>query len=659
MTLETFFDKFNLFADAPGAVGKIRELVLEWAVRGRLVSQDAKDETAKTLLKRVATTAKTRRRGTNLQEEIEGPFQIPKTWEWVRLPHVLTKLTDGTHHSPPNGTSGDFMYVTAKNIKTDGVLLDSITYVTKKVHDEIYSRCDPSFGDILYIKDGATTGIATINQIKEPFSMLSSVALLKPSEAIFNRYLLWAMRSPFFYSETRGAMKGAAITRVTLSVMAASLLPLPPLAEQKRIVAKVDELMALCDQLEAQQQERETRHADLARAAMARFADAPTPANLNFLFHPSYIISPADLRKTILTLAVQGKLVLQDPDDEPAEKFLTLIQNRLAMFKAGRSFRNGIDEKDSVKPFELPPGWAWSRFRELGEFGRGKSKHRPRNDSSLFVGGTHRLVQTGDVARANGAIQTYTALYNDVGLAQSKIWPAGTLCITIAANIADSGILGFDACFPDSVVGFIPAEPIPSVRYFEYFMRTAKEHLEKFAPATAQKNINLGILEQVWIPIPPLAEQRRIVAKVDQLMALVDELEVRLAASRTSAENLLTALVAELTGTTNGRKVSASPAKPDTSVLRPAVQPTPAAPIASTSLPSAPVTPAPPAAPKNARTLAELRKAAGLSQSAVAQAMGLNQAYISQMETGKRAINEAQQRQLAELLGVSSDIIRC
>ena len=105
-------------------------------------------------------------------------------------------------------------------------------------------------------------------------------------------------------------------------------VPLPPLAEQKRIVAKVDELMALCDRLEAQQQERETRHAALARASLARFADAPTPANLNFLFHKSYTIPPADLRKSILTLAVQGKLVPQDPNDEPAEETLWSIQAR-------------------------------------------------------------------------------------------------------------------------------------------------------------------------------------------------------------------------------------------------------------------------------------------------------------------------------------------
>ncbi len=218
----------------------------------------------------------------------------------------------------------------------------------------------------------------------------------------------------------------------------------------------------------------------------------------------------------------------------------------LGKTKSGRASKNGAGCENLSEPFELPSGWSWSRFPELGEFGRGKSKHRPHNDRSLFVGGNHRLVQTGDVARANGTIQTYSGLYNDVGLAQSKMWPAGTLCITIAANIADSGILKFNACFPDSVVGFNPASPIPSVHYFEYFMRTAKEDLEQFAPATAQKNINLGILEQVLIPLPPLAEQRRIVAKVDQLMALVDQLETQLADSRTVAANLLDALVAEL-----------------------------------------------------------------------------------------------------------------
>jgi type I restriction enzyme S subunit len=102
-------------------------------------------------------------------------------------------------------------------------------------------------------------------------------------------------------------------------------------------------------------------------------------------------------------------------------------------------------------------------------------------------------VQTGDVARSNGVIRTHTSKYNDVGLAQSAKWPKGTLCITIAANIAASGLLSFDACFPDSVVGFIPNSEFPDAKYFEYFVRTARANLSEFAPATAQKNINLEL----------------------------------------------------------------------------------------------------------------------------------------------------------------------
>ena len=145
-------------------------------------------------------------------------------------------------------------------------------------------------------------------------------------------------------------------------------IPVPPLAEQKRIVAKVDELMALCDRLEAQQQERETRHAALARASLARFADAPTPANLPFLFHPSYTIPPADFRKSILTLAVQGKLVPQDPNDEPAATLLEGIET-----EKSRRLRDGTLPNlkpaapitDEDKEFELPFNWEWVRMGQV------------------------------------------------------------------------------------------------------------------------------------------------------------------------------------------------------------------------------------------------------------------------------------------------------
>jgi type I restriction enzyme S subunit len=255
------------------------------------------------------------------------------------------------------------------------------------------------------------------------------------------------------------------------------------------------------------------------------------------------------LRRFALDLAVRGKLVPQDPTDEPASELLKRIAaEKSRLVKGGKSKRReSLPVLDlELAPFDLPVGWAWGRFPELGTFGRGKSKHRPRNDPALFESGTHLMIQTGDVARSLGVIETYTSKYNDFGLAQSFKWPKGTLCITIAANIADSGILSFDACFPDSVVGFLPAPMFENARYFEYFVRTAKANLLEFAPATAQKNINLEILTQVLIPLPPLAEQHRIVAKVDELMKLCDRVEAARAEREVTRDRLTAASLARL-----------------------------------------------------------------------------------------------------------------
>jgi type I restriction enzyme S subunit len=241
-------------------IKQLRQTILNLAVRGKLVEQEPEHESAsellklieseKTLLARQGLIKKVSRTEALAYED--EPFEVPVNWRWVRLGDILLKLTDGTHHSPPNGPEGDFKYITAKNIKPDGLALNDVTYVSREVHEEIYSRCNPVKGDILYIKDGATTGVATVNNLEEPFSMLSSVALLKVPQCILSELIVLFLRSPFFYGQMRGFMKGAAITRVTLKRMTPALLPLPPLAEQHRIVAKVDELMAICDQLEAQ-----------------------------------------------------------------------------------------------------------------------------------------------------------------------------------------------------------------------------------------------------------------------------------------------------------------------------------------------------------------------------------------------------------------------
>ena len=327
---------------------------------------------------------------------------------------------------------------------------------------------------------------------------------------------------------------------------------------RRRIVAKVDELMAFCDRLEKARADREATRDRLTASSLA-FLNVPDPDPMVFRNHAAFVLEHLTplttrrdqikaLRQTILNLAVRGKLVPQDPNDEAASELLKRVAaDRLKLEKSGSIKKSKpLPKADtSDAPLDLPAGWTWARFPEIGLFGRGKSKHRPRNDPILYIDGKYPFVQTGDVARSGGSIETYSNLYNDLGLAQSAMWPAGTLCITIAANIADSGILSFDACFPDSVVGLTAHDSFEDARFFDYFIRTAKANLQEFAPSTAQKNINLGILVELLIPLPPLTEQHRIVAKVDQLMALCDGLETGLATGDDTRCRLLGALLAE------------------------------------------------------------------------------------------------------------------
>lgn len=423
-------------------------------------------------------------------------------------------------------------------------------------------------GDVIYsCVRPYLLNIAVVDSEFEPSPIASTAfAVMYGFGFVLPQYLWVTLRSPFMVECVETRMRGQAYPAINDSDFAVLPIPLPPLAEQYRIVARVDELMALCDQLESAKTEREQSRDRLLAASLHRLnppadaEEANTPdafrdhARFAFNHLPRLTTRPEhvkQLRQTILTLSVRGQLVPQDPKDEPASELLKQIQAEKAkLTKDGKAKRDDqlppVDEVET--PFALPKGWAWARFPELGNFGRGKSKHRPRNDPALFEGGTHLFVQTGDVARSKGVIETFTAKYNEFGLAQSAKWPTGTLCITIAANIADSGILSFDACFPDSVVGFIPASMFPNARYFEYFLRTVRDDLLEFAPATAQKNINIGILNAVLIPLPPLAEQHRIVAKVDELMALCDQLEAQLATTEADRRRLLEAVLREALG---------------------------------------------------------------------------------------------------------------
>lgn len=159
-------------------------------------------------------------------------------------------------------------------------------------------------------------------------------------------------------------------------------------------------------------------------------------------------------------------------------------------------------------------GWEKKKFADIGQLDRGRSRHRPR-DASFLYGGKYPFIQTGDIANSDGAITTYTQTYSEDGLKQSKLWPIGTLAITIAANIAKTAILTFSACFPDSIVGFIPGKDA-DVEYVRQWLVTLETKLDEIAPQAAQKNINLKILRELEIPLPPLSLQCEFAARVGE-----------------------------------------------------------------------------------------------------------------------------------------------
>lgn len=183
----------------------------------------------------------------------------------------------------------------------------------------------------------------------------------------------------------------------------------------------------------------------------------------------------------------------------------TNLQNAKDLFQSqlAKAFSNTTWEKAKLEDIAL-------------DFSRGKSKHRPRNDKCLF-GGDYPFIQTGDIRNADKYVTDYTETYNETGLAQSKLWQKGTLCITIAANIAETAILSFPCCFPDSVIGFIPNEKLTTVDFVYYLIQFFKSELQKMSKGAAQDNLNLAKFENMNFPLPPLPEQKRIVEQLDSL----------------------------------------------------------------------------------------------------------------------------------------------
>lgn len=318
--------------------------------------------------------------------------------------------------------------------------------------------------------------------------------LLRPDDSIDSRFLDLFLKFFYLSGEIVKYQAGSNNLRnLKFQDYLRIYIPIPPLPEQRAIVSKIEELF---NELDNGKQQLLTAKQQLKV-----------------------------YRQSLLKAAFEGKL--------------TAAWRKAQKLKREENLAMAAEPEISYhKSGELPEGWKFVDLNYVCSIKRGKSKHRPRNDSSLF-GGKYPFIQTGDIRNANGGyISTFSQTYNEKGLLQSYLWPAGTLCITIAANIGETAILKFEACFPDSVVGLVCDEKKILNKFCNYFFISYKSKLEELAPATAQKNINVDILEKVRIPLPIVEEQKFIVELLESKLTVCDKMEETIAQSLQQAETL-------------------------------------------------------------------------------------------------------------------------
>ncbi len=518
-TLQSFFEKFDLFADAPGALAKMRELVLRLAFSGGLTGKRPTDD------------------------------GVPTGWEIRTIESISASIFSGFACSRSHQVESGHVHLRTHNISTLGTLnFDLLVRIDPKMVDA--RKASIRAGDILFNNTNSQELVGKTSLVDRDYDygFSNHITRIRLKDGIFPGFVVFYLtllrNSGYFARLCTRWINQAAVNTDTLKEQT---IPLPPLAEQKRIVAKVDELLALCDRLESQQQERETRHAALARASLARFADAPTPANLNFLFHPSFSIQPSDLRKSILTLAVQGKLVPQDPNDEPVEVLVKKIfaeQERLVKARQIRRLETAPLAEDN-EPFAIPSTWTWTRLGRIGDWGSGSTP--PRGSHELY-GGSVPWLKSGELndnRALAGSEETVTELA--VKTCSFRLNEPGDILLAMyGATIGKAAILAEAAVTNQAVCGCTPFPGVLNTYLFDYLL-SQRDAFRTASEGGAQPNISKAKIVGYPFPLPPLAEQRRIVAKVELLMALVDELETQLAASRATGANLLSALVSELT----------------------------------------------------------------------------------------------------------------
>ena len=414
-------------------------------------------------------------------------------WRVVRLGDVCEKITDGTHHSPSNGPAGAYKYITAKNIKLAGLDLTNVTYIDAATHREIYARCDVRKNDVLYVKDGATTGRVALNTLEEEFSLLSSVSVLRPNrEALLPKFLLYALQSPTVKDRMLADVAGVAITRLTLKKLNAAEIPLVPIEYQAEIVAEIEKQFSRLDEAVA----------NLKRVK----------ANLKHY------------KAAVLKAAVEGRLVpteaelarREDRAYETGDELLNRIleARRKKMNGKGKFKESAATEIDDLP--DLPLGWSYSNGAQLFDWSSGVNL-----PVKNLAGGNFPVYGGNGI---NGWHSKANVTYPTLVIGR------------VGAGCGNVNVVNQHAWVTDNAIYAISVPTDCSLSFLGMVLTVA--NLNSVAAGSGQPFVNQTILNETVIALPPRLEQIRIVDEVERHLSLIRGVETQTDANLKRAEVL-------------------------------------------------------------------------------------------------------------------------
>lgn len=484
---------------------QLKASILQYAIQGKLVEQRAEEGTGEELFQEIE-----RKREVLIKEKIikkdkrtnsiinfqEVPFDIPENWMWVTLGSILNKLTDGTHKTPKYTSTG-VKFVSVKDMSNGFLSLENTKYISEEEHKELYARCNPEKGDLILSKVG-TTGVPAIVDTTEPFSLFVSVALLKfDCKCIDIKFLYYMLMSPLVQAQATENTRGVGNKNWVLDAIASTMVVLPPLVEQKRIVAKIEELLPLVDRYAASYEKLEQFNAKF----------------------------PEDMKKSILQYAIQGKLVEQRLEEGTGEELYRQIQSeKQRLIKEGKIKKEKplTEIAEDEIPFDIPESWKWVQLGDLASINGGfafKSTNYTTEGVRVI-----RISDFNETGFVNDKIVRYP--YDD-SLSQYVLDVKNILLCMTGGTVGKSLFITKldEKMVVNQRVATIKVESVLPEYVYQVILAPITQKVIQDSKNSTNDNISMDTIKSFLIPLPPLAEQKRIVAKLEEILPLCERLK--------------------------------------------------------------------------------------------------------------------------------------